>query len=99
MNKMGISSDDLEAVQEQMDSIMENMNDPTDMNELAETLGVSEMMEQFAPSDDADPDSDFTPGGAPSFPNFFNMFSGNQTKNSSEKQDKKQKKDKKHLMY
>ncbi len=95
MNKMGISSDELEAVQEQMDSIMENMNDPSDMNELAETLGVSEMMEQFAPSDDADPDSDFTPGGAPSFPNFFNMFSGNQTKNSSEKQDKKQKKDKK----
>ena len=51
MNKMGISSDELEAVQEQMDSIMENMNDPTDMNELAETLGVNEMMEQFTQSE------------------------------------------------
>ena len=98
MNKMGISADDLEAVQDQMDTIMEGMNDPSDLNELAETLGVADMVEQFSAEDldsDADPDTDFTPGGAPSFPNFFNMFNSAPKKDKGEKQDKGSKKEKK----
>ncbi len=94
--KMGMSTDDLEAVQEQMDSIMENMSDPSDMNELAQTLGVpdmSEMVEQLS-LDDVDNDSDFSPGGAPSFPNIFNMFNQNSNTKNADKQDKNSKKEK-----
>ncbi len=95
MNKMGISADDLEAVQDQMDSIMENMSDSGDLNELAQSLGMgdmSEIAEQLS-VEPSDPDDAFSPGGAPSFPNFFNMF--NQKPNdSSAKTDKKNKKDK-----
>ncbi len=73
MNKMGISSDDLESVQEQMDSIMENMGDMGDLNELAQSLGMGEMAEQLS-VEDTDSEDGFSAGGAPSFPNFFNMF-------------------------
>jgi len=41
IKKMGISPDDLEAVQEQMDSIMENMGDMGDMNEIAQNMEKS----------------------------------------------------------
>lgn len=93
MNKMGISSDDLEAVQDQMDSIMENMSESGDMSELAQSLGISDMAEQLSVENNDD-DDDFTPGGAPSFPNFFNMFNQG-AKNTGEKQEKNNKKDKK----
>ncbi|MDO4748708.1 MAG: ATP-dependent Clp protease ATP-binding subunit [Eubacteriales bacterium] len=93
MNKMGISSDDLEAVQDQMDSIMENMSESGDLSELAQSLGISDMAEQLSVENNDD-DDDFTPGGAPSFPNFFNMFNQG-AKNTGEKQDKNNKKDKK----
>ena len=92
MKRMGISPDDLEAVQEQMDSIMENMGD---MSELAESMGA-QSAQPLSPegdnSDDEDEDG-FSRGGAPSFPNFFNMFGGAQKTSSNS--DKKQKKDKK----
>ncbi len=95
MNKMGISADDLEAVQDQMDSIMENMSDSGDLSELAQSLGMgdmSEIAEQLS-VETTDSDDAFSPGGAPSFPNFFNMF--NQKPNdASAKTDKKNKKDK-----
>ena len=95
INKMGISPDDLEAVQEQMDSIMENMGDMGDMSELAQNMGLQNNAE-LAQSDENDDDDDdkFTPGGAPSFPNFFNMFGGAQ-QNSGVKSDKKSKDGKK----
>ncbi len=93
MNKMGISSDDLEAVQDQMDSIMENMSESGDLSELAQSLGISDMAEQLSVENNDD-DDDFTPGGAPSFPNFFNMFNQG-AKNTGDKQDKNNKKDKK----
>ncbi len=106
MKKMGISPDELESVQEQMDSIMENMGDMNvgDLAELANSIDPSEIAETLTPDENGDDDS-FSPGGAPSFPNFFNMFGG-QNKNaentdttSTEKKgkEKKQKKNRKHI--
>ncbi len=96
MKKMGISSDDLEAVQDQMDSIMENMSDSGDLNELAQSLGMGdmgEMAEMLSVDTDNDADDSFSPGGAPSFPNFFNMFGGKPA-DSTKQGEKKQKKEK-----
>ncbi len=92
MKKMGISSDDLEAVQDQMDSIMENMGDTTDLNELAQSLGVADLAEQLSVEPD-DADDDFSAGGAPSFPNFFNMFN-QKPSDTNKKGDKNSKKEK-----
>ena len=106
LKRMGISGDDLEAVQEQMDSIMENMGEMGDMSELAQSMGLQNMAQELSIENDDNDDKDdddgdgFTPGGAPSFPNFFNMF-GNASKTSSNNNDKKQKdkkqKNRKHI--
>ncbi len=100
MNKMGISSDDLEAVQDQMDSIMENMSDSGDISELAQSLGMGDLAEQLSVEPD-DGDGSFSPGGAPSFPNFFNMFNqkpsdSNAAKNEKNTKEKVQK-NRKHI--
>ena len=98
LKRMGISPDDLEAVQEQMDSIMENMGDMGDMSELAQSMGLQNMAQELSVDDDNKDDDDgdgFSPGGAPSFPNFFNMFGGGAQKTSSNNADKKQKENKK----
>ena len=98
LKRMGISPDDLEAVQEQMDSIMENMGDMGDMSELAQSMGLQNMSQELSVEDDNKDDDDgdgFSPGGAPSFPNFFNMFGGGAQKTSSNNADKKQKENKK----
>ena len=102
IKKMGISPDDLEAVQEQMDSIMENMGDMGDLSELAQSMGLQNSANELSPNEDNDDEDGFIPGGAPSFPNFFNMFGGNAAKsttNSGDKKDKKQKqmKNRKHI--
>ena len=103
MKRMGISPEDLEAVQEQMDSIMENMGDMGDMSELAQSLGAANMSQELSPenpdSDNNDDEDGFTPGGAPSFPNFFNMFGQGQktSSNSDKKKDKKLQKNRKHI--
>ena len=102
LKRMGISSDDLEAVQEQMDSIMENMGDMGDMSELAKNLGVQNMAQELSPDDDSDDNDEggFTPGGAPSFPNFFNMFGNAAQKTSSNSEKKKhdnKQKNRKHI--
>ena len=102
LKRMGISSDDLEAVQEQMDSIMENMGDMGDMSELAQNLSQQNNAQELSPEGDNGDDEDgFTPGGAPSFPNIFNIFGGAQkTSSSSEKKQKKdsaKQKNRKHI--
>ena len=99
IKRMGISPDDLEAVQEQMDSIMENMGEGGDLSELAQSMG---MAQQLSPTednqqDDQNDEDEFTPGGAPSFPNFFNMFGGQKTATGDKKKDKKDKKNRKHI--
>lgn len=71
MQKMGISDEDLDAVQEQMDTIME-------MSENGEIPNFAEMMGQELPDgEDSEGEEDgFTPGGAPTFPLFKNFFPG-----------------------
>ena len=96
IKRMGISPDDLESVQEQMDSIMENMGDMGDMSELAENMGLQNVSED---NDSQDNEDDFTPGGAPSFPNFFNMFGGTASKkpDGEKKPKEKKQKNRKHI--
>lgn len=101
IKRMGISPDDLESVQEQMDSIMENMGDMGDMSEIAQNMGLQNVsQDQDNNNNNDNEEEDFTPGGAPSFPNFFNMFGGNAAKTQSDgdkkPKDKKQK-NRKHI--
>ena len=100
ISKMGLSEEDLEAVQNQMDSLMSS----GDMNELMESMNMenlAEQMQQFQSEMDEDSD-DFTAGGAPTFPTFFNNLFGGQSApkaedKTNERKDKKgkTKKDKK----
>ncbi len=80
IKKMGISDDDLEAVQDQMNTLMQNMGEGGDMSALMEQLGgadnLAEQMEEFKKEQSGSDDDDFS-HGAPAFPNFFNnMFGG-----------------------
>lgn len=101
ISKMGISDEDLENVQDQMNSLMKNMSENGDMSQLMEQLGadnLAEQMEQFAAEDGNDED-DFS-HGAPAFPAFFNnIFGGSQNNsqkgNETAKNNKKEKKEKK----
>ena len=97
MKKMGISPDDLEGVQEQMDSIMENMGDMGDLSSLASNMGLTNISQENHDDESVSDEEDgFSPGGAPSFPNFFNMFGGqNAGATKSTNNDKKQGKEKK----
>ena len=86
MKRMGISAEDIENVQETMDSMMENV----DMDELAKSLTPQQDNQSQDNPDDNDQEGGFSPGGAPSFPNFFNMFGGGQSNSQqSTKSDKK----------
>ncbi len=104
IKKMGLNDEDLDTVQDQMDNLMSGEN----ISELMQNMNVdnlAEQMEEF--QDDSENDDDFTPGGAPAFPNFFsNIFvNNNKTENQGseriERNDKKGKvkrdKKRKHL--
>ncbi len=107
INKMGISDDDLENVQDQMNSLMKNMGENGDLSQLMEQLGAGNLAEQmgdFAEQGGSD-DDDFS-HGAPTFPAFFNNIFGGQgasasanTSDSNKTPKKKEKKEKnrKHL--
>ena len=106
INKMGISDDDLENVQDQMDSLMENMGENGDLSQLMQQLGADNLAESMSElgEDGGSEDDDFS-HGAPTFPAFFNNIFG--AKNGENNTDgsaksggkKKEKKDKnrKHL--
>ncbi|MBE6733753.1 MAG: ATP-dependent Clp protease ATP-binding subunit [Ruminococcaceae bacterium] len=109
MKKMGISDEDLQAMEEQMGPMMESLADGGDLSEMMQGMNPEEMGVEEAESADGE---DFTPGGAPAFPSFFNNFFGNQNGGSqgsgtpnpeqgkSRKQEKKEKKERKFLsMY
>ena len=99
IQKMGISDEDLENVQEQMNSLMQG----GDLNTLMEQLGSANLAEQMDRFDEDKPgsdDDDFS-HGAPAFPNFFNSMFGNNAQsgdqpNGGKKTDKKEKK-RKHI--
>ena len=99
ISKMGISDEDLENVQDQMNTLMNSMGDG-DMSQLMEQLGADNLAEQmgdFAKDGDGGEDDDFS-HGAPAFPAFFNsMFGGqnnNATNQDNNKKGKKEKKEK-----
>ncbi len=109
INKMGLSSEDLEAMEDQMNSMMENMGEG-DMSEMLNAIKEEGLVEQMQLSD-LEPDSDknddaFSPGGASTFPAFFNNFFGGGKSSESasqggtkqqKKQDKKQSKERRFL--
>ena len=87
IKKMGISDDDLEAVQDQMNTLMQNMGEGGDMSAIMEQLGgaenLAEQMEEFKKEQSGSEDDDFS-HGAPAFPNFFNnMFGKKSAENSA----------------
>ena len=94
ISKMGISDEDLENVQDQMNSLMQG----GDINSLMEQLGagnLAEQMEDFAAEQTGSDDDDFS-HGAPAFPNFFNnIFGGQKNDSQSGNAKKPEKKDKK----
>ncbi|MDP4119650.1 MAG: ATP-dependent Clp protease ATP-binding subunit [Bacillota bacterium] len=110
MKRMGISDEDMDAMQEQMDQLMENLSDGKDISSIMENLGAEELNPN---SEDGNTDGSegFSPGGAPAFPPFFkNMLNGlsaqnnqNTEQNTGErlevKPDKKKKEDKKNRKF
>ena len=110
IKKMGISPEDLESVQEQMDSIMENMGDMSELSDFAQNLQANNDNADNAitPAEDHNDNEDedgFTPGGAPSFPNLFNFFGNANNANGTKKdaptdksgKDKQRQKNRKHI--
>lgn len=103
MKNMGITDDQLQNMQESMDSLM-SMNENGEMPDFQELLGSADIsslmgMDSELMSDDDD-DSDnpdkFTHGGAPTFP--FNIFGGASAnaKGDNAKQKSKKKKESNH---
>ena len=98
ISKMGISDEELENVQDQMNSLMQG----GDLNSLMEQLGggnLAEQMEDFAAEQPGSDDDDFS-HGAPAFPNFFNNIFGGQKNDSQQgtgKKPEKKEKKRKHI--
>lgn len=106
IRKMGISDEDLETVQDQMNTLMQGMGENGDMSQLMEQLGadnLAEQMDKFREEAPGSDDDDFS-HGAPAFPNFFkNMFNGDKAaqqggapQNNGKRDNKKEKK-RKHI--
>ncbi len=101
ISKMGISDEDLETVQDQMNTLMQG----GDLSQLMESLGadnLAEQMDKFQEESGGSDDDDFS-HGAPAFPAFFNsMFGGANQQDgktadkNAPKKDKKEKK-RKHI--
>ncbi|MCI7085049.1 ATP-dependent Clp protease ATP-binding subunit [bacterium] len=96
INKMGLSDDDLDAVQEQMNSVMSNLGENGDLSKMMENIDMNSLAEQMDDMEE-NSDEDFTPGGAPAFPAFFNSLFGGEKPSSGtgEERVKRNKKDKK----
>lgn len=79
ISKMGISDEDLENVQDQMNTLMNSMGDG-DMSQLMEQLGADNLAEQmgdFAKDGDGSEDDDFSHGDLHSL--LFNSSSADRT--------------------
>lgn len=80
MKNMGISDEQLESMQESMDSIIEmNGNEIPNLQELLGNENLKDLINSDMINDINDPDK-FSQGGAPTFP--FNIFTGNKNNNS-----------------
>lgn len=96
ISKMGISDEDLENVQDQMNTLMNSMGDG-DMSQLMEQLGADNLAEQmgdFSKDGDGSEDDDFS-HGAPAFPAFFNSMFGGQNNNATNQDNNKKGKNEK----
>lgn len=97
MKNMGITDDQLENMQESMDSLM-TMSENGEMPDLQELMGGADMSSlmgmggDLMPDDDDDSPDKFTQGGAPTFP--FNIFGGSPSGNKGDKSKKQSKKKK-----
>ncbi len=95
ISKMGISDDDLENVQDQMNTLIQSMSENEDMSQLMEQLGADNLAEQMGDfTSESDSDDDFS-HGAPAFPAFFNNIFGNVQNNNNGVKQQKNKKEKK----
>lgn len=99
ISKMGMSDEDLEKVQNQMNSLMQDMSEDGNIEGLMEQLGADNLAEQMDGFNDNlnSSDDDFS-HGAPAFPAFFNsVFGGNYGKHQTDGSGKstKSKKEKK----
>ncbi len=87
MEKMGITEEDIDMMQDQMSELMESGMIPTDMESLAEMPDMSE-------GESEEEDEDFSRGGAPAFPPFFkNLFNGGNAQKAKSEDKPKNKKD------
>ena len=89
MEKMGISEDDLDNLQGQMDNLMESGLLPDNMPGMDEIGNIFGNDEDNENDDEEDGDGSFSRGGAPVFPFLKNMFSSK--KPSDDEKDKTQK--------
>ena len=77
INKMGISDDDLENVQDQMDSLMENMGENGDLSQLMQQLGADNRAASMGElGEDRGGEDDYFTHGAPTFPAISNIIFG-----------------------
>ena len=86
IDKMGISDEDIEMVQNQMGELMDSgmIPSPEDM----------EQMVEYDPDGDENEDGDFSRGGAPAFPSLFkNLFNTDKSKGKNSEGDEKNAKD------
>ena len=99
ISKMGMSDEDLEKVQNQMNSLMQDMSEDGNIEGLMEQLGADNLAEQMDGfNDDLNSSDDDFSHGAPAFPAFFNnVFGGNYGKHQTDGSGKstKSKKEKK----
>ncbi len=80
IRKMGLTDEDLETVQDQMNALLTDDG----MKDLMQNMNVdnlAEQMEEF--NEQAEDNGDFSPGGAPVFPFFNNLFGANNSDKSS----------------
>ncbi len=84
MEKMGISDEDIDNVQEQVDNLL-GMSENGEMPSFADMLGQS----MDATEGDEPGDDEFSPGGAPTFPFFQNYFDGKKEEGTADKKNDK----------
>ncbi len=79
MEKMGISEEDLNMMQDQMTDLMDSGMIPDNLMDMGNPEGMEEI------SENEDEEDSFSRGGAPVFPFFKNMFKGNGNASEEEK--------------
>ena len=86
MEKMGISEEELENMQNQMSDLMQSGMIPQDLNDLFDS-DDPDAPASNGNDEEEEEDGDFSRGGAPAFPSFFNnLFSGGKNADAADRQ-------------